>query len=131
MCVGGEEGGRTVRLLDVQDGVEPSEGEGKIGVRSFSFLFLRHRIGVIFFFSIKSFIHQIAFWAPPPAAVPVFLSNIPIRPRLAAVRLSARTDEAAQPTSRASRAAGKSFFYSVYTCKLCHVDSQAHSAKQE
>jgi len=45
-------------------------------------------------------------------------------------RLSAGTGEAAQPTSRASRASGDSFFHSVYTCKLCHVDSQAHSAKQ-
>ena len=33
MCVGGEEGGRTVRLLDLQDGVAPSEGERKFRVR--------------------------------------------------------------------------------------------------
>lgn len=32
-CVGGEEGGRTVRLLDLQDGVAPSEGERKFRVR--------------------------------------------------------------------------------------------------
>ena len=33
MRVGGEEGGRTVRLLDLQDGVAPSEGERKFCVR--------------------------------------------------------------------------------------------------
>ena len=32
-CVGGEEGGRTVCLLDLQDGVVPSEGERKFRVR--------------------------------------------------------------------------------------------------
>jgi len=31
--VGGEEGGRTVCLLDLQDGVVPSEGERKFRVR--------------------------------------------------------------------------------------------------
>ena len=33
MCVGVGEGGRTVRLLDLQDGVAPSEGERKFRVR--------------------------------------------------------------------------------------------------
>ena len=54
MCVGVGEGGRTVRLLDLQDGVAPSEREQKfrVGVENSLAIVVKHRnipVGVVKF----------------------------------------------------------------------------------